>query len=1237
MRFVSLLVVYFLLLSATASAQTANATITGTISDPSGAVIANAPVTVRNVETGQLYATESSATGNYTVPQLPVGRYEMSVSVPGFKTYNRVGFSLAAAQILREDVVLEVGSSAEAVTVTAEASLLKTESGELAHNVTVAQMQNLPILTVGGAGTPATSGFRDPFSLALLVPGIQYGANATMIVNGNPDDTIQIRVEGMVAGNTGGLRQYTGQSQPSVDAIQEVAVQTSNYAAEFGTVGGAVFNVQMKSGTNEYHGSGYNYMANDAINAHQPYTGLRTQTRRNDYGGTLGGPIWIPWLYRGNNRSFFFWSFEQFRENLMVRTTQTTVPIEPYRVGNFAEVILGSGVNNQPRPLQVGGRDYIDPLGRSYPSGAIFDPNTERTVVCNTTAFPGANCTNGENRQVRDQFPGNAIPVTRFDRVSANVLKLIPLPTGPNHAAGLRGNNFQNPWKSHRTSELPSLKVDHNLNDQHRLAFYWQNTDTTSQYSFPNGNHNGLPLPIAIARGTFIYNKTMRATYTYNVTPTMLLSLAAGWSSNNFSDKAPVTNYDALKEIGLRGATLNRTFPQIITGASQATGGLGTIGVGAQSNSFERRPMGTANLTWVKGNHTMKFGAEYRLEKYPAYGFTNVSGTYTFGSNSTIQSALQGLTTSQGSTGFQFASFLLGHVTGVTLSQPIVSGTSKTQFAWFVQDSWKVTRRLTLDYGLRWDYGTYAREHYGRNGNLNLNIPNPSAGGHPGGLVFEATCNCRFARNYPYAYGPRIGVAYQLDNKTVLRGGFGAVYNSTGLAAGSTSNSATGGTPGFGQWIFQFSDGIPADVRPVWPDFSPNLGHTANTVIGAPQFIDPNAGRPPRQWQWSVGLQREVTRDLVVEASYVANRGVWWPAGLSTVNEISEEQLALYGFQVGNSADSVLLRSQWGQLNAAQRSTLASRGVFIPYNGFPTNQTVRQSLRRFPQYNTGIIPAQAPLGKTWYDSLQVVVTKRFSYGLAFNANYTFSKSLDAMSSPDIFNRDLAKNLGNDLPHQFRMNIEYTVPRLQRGIFENRVLSEIFSDWGVGWYMQYQSAPTLGRPGSTGTDPLNNWLGRGPGPAQLKKDENGKYMNPYAVNWVDYDGKVHPEPLDLNCRCYDPTKTIVLNPNVWENVPNGQWAADFTELRFFRGIRQPQENANLSRNFRFGPERNIVFHIRIEMQNVFNRLRLPQPALGNFTAVPTQQDGMYTGGFGTLVPQNGTAGSRTGTFIARIQF
>ncbi len=812
------------------------------------------------------------------------------------------------------------------------------------------------------------------------------------------------------------------------------------------------------------------------------------------------------------------------------------------------------------------------------------------------------------------------------------------------------GGNYQNPFLSSRRSEIPSIKLDHTFSSAHHTSFYYQETATGVQYTTPNGVAEGLPEPITAAIGSYAHTYTYRLNHDWSITPTMLVHLGAGWFHNNFDTHAGTTDYNAATQLGLTGATVNRTFPNINVGGSagNGVGGMNNLGPVNQSTAgSERRPSGVASLTRVKGNHTYKVGGEWRGERYPAQSFTGTAGSYTFGSNSTQQTALQSLTTSQGSTGFAFASFLMGDVTGYSLSLPTAVSTGKQQWGLFLQDSWKLTRNLTFDYGVRWDYGGYARERWGRNANFSAGVANPSADGHPGGQIFEATCHCNFASNYPYAIGPRLGVAYKINNKTVLRSGFGIVYTATGFVGGVASNTATGGTPGFGQWLGQLQNGMPSSVQPQWPVYTANVGQAPGSVVLGPAYLDPNAGRPARQYQWSLSLQREINKDLVVEASYVGNRGVWWPAGaLAAFNVTSVADLTRYGFTVGNLGDATLLSRQIGQLTAAQKTTLAGQGINLPYASFPTSQTVRQSLLPFPQYTSTFAPTLAPLGKTWYDALQVTVTKRYSHGLTLNANYTYSKNLDLMSSPDIFNRNLGKDISaNDLPHQFRLTTEYVTPSLRNrglGVLSNKVVSYLAQDWGPGWYMQYQSAGILTRPATNTTNPISLWLGRGPGSAQLKNNPDGTPMSPWSVNWTDYSGKVHTDPLDINCKCFDPTKTIVLNPAAWANVPDGQWAAQTSSLRYYRGFRAPTENANLNRNFRLGKEGKVQLNVRGEFQNVFNRTRLPNPVTSGFQSAPTVQTsgayaGLYNGGFGAVVPLSGTANSRTGTLIARLTF
>ena len=517
-----------------------------------------------------------------------------------------------------------------------------------------------------------------------------------------------------------------------------------------------------------------------------------------------------------------------------------------------------------------------------------------------------------------------------------------------------------------------------------------------------------------------------------------------------------------------------------------------------------------------------------------------------------------------------------------------------------------------------------------------------------GGAQFESTCKCNFASNYPNAFGPRVGAAYQINSKTVLRAGLGVVYNATANASGSQANtSQTSAVPAnSGQTVGLLVNGIPATVQPVWPSFDSGVGHPVAGVIGMPALLDPNAGRPARLLQWSISLQREINRNLVVEASYVANRGTWWSAaGLAPLKSISQATLTKYGFtNYASTEEAAILTSTIAGLTAARRSEHASRGVVLPYSNFPTNQTVRQSLRDYPQYNNSGL-SSSPLGNTWYDAFQLNVTQRFSHGLSANVNYNFSKNLDLISSPDVFNRSLGRDIsGNDLPHQLRITVQYVVPKL----FSNRFVSYALSDWGLGAALSYQSAPVVARPTSNGATPISQFLGRGPGSAQLKKDSNGNYMNPWSVNWVDDAGKQRTDPLDINCSCFDPTKTVALNTAAWENIPDGQWGAQQSTLRFYRGIRLPSESANFSRNFALAKEGRVNLNVRVEFTNIFNRMLLtagPASALvtaGNFANPATRftsgsNAGLYSGGFGTYNVLGGLLGQRNGTFVARVTF
>jgi len=1188
-------------------AQSDRGTITGTVADPAGAVVANAPIEAKNSQTGAAFQAASSETGNFTLAQLPVGTYEISVAVAGFKKYVRQNITVGVAQTVRVDIALEVGSATESVTVSELSSLLKTESGEVSTTVGAQRMIDLGGLGIGGTAS-TSQGLRTYLSEIGLVPGASAPGSGFIFgvrVNGSPNGTQRTIIDG--ADSTNQINSVQAGTGASMDAMQETAIQTSNFAAEFGQVGGGLFNITMRSGTNQYHGTGYDYLVNEAFNASTPFTNVLPRTRRNDYGFNLGGPVWIPKIYNGKDKTFFYYNREQYREFYVVNDTAITVPTAAYRAGNFATAITGRSAGN-------------DPLGRAMLEGMIFDPKSQRAVG---------------GQQIRDQFASNLIPLAQQDKVALAVQALIPNPTN----ATATSQNYLPSFPNDRVTTNESVKLDHQLTPKIKLSGTWLTNATGTQYSQSLNSSEGFPALITQTRGSFSKSMNWRFNLDYTVSPAMLWHIGVGSLQYELDDHSPTNDFKD-SSIGLTGVpNPGGRFPAIsglcaagLAPSCTGTGGSANVGAGAnvggaQSLTKQFTPTYNTNLTWVKGNHTFKFGGELRTFGYPFHNLTATQGNFVFSAAQTAQPYAQSTTVNGVTLGFPYAGFLLGLVNNGVVNPPADLKTGKQFWGFYVQDTWKITRKLTLDYGLRYDYDTYPREQYGRMPSASLAVANPTVGGRPGGVVYESTCNCKFASNYPFAFGPRVGIAYQITPKTVLRGGIAVAYDGTATAATGTGSASANNAfqaPGFGDAAMQLQTGVPAGYVLPWPNFSagayPNPNFPAN-LNGPTSVVDQNAGRPARQIQWSVGLQRSLTPNTLVEASYVGNRGAWWLSSiLDNYNAISQDALTKAGLDINNSADRAILRATIGSTAAGRFQNK------LPYAGFPLSSTVAQSLRPFPQFSSGLGALWAPQGRTWYDSLQAKVTQRVWHGLEAAYAFTWAKEMQLGTEfgtiNDVFNRSQNKTIsGFSRPLVSVISINYRVPAPQG----NKIVSLAVRDWAFGSVMTYASGTPILAP--TSTNNLSTLLFRG-----------------------TYYNRVAGVPLflkDLNCHCIDPTKDLVLNKDAWSNPTDGQWGAANAYYNDYRYQRRPSESFSVGRVFSF--KERMRFTVRMNFTNVLNRLEMSNPSGSPSTAatkgavqgVPacSAASSCVTGGFGFINFASGATflPARQGTLEMRLSF
>jgi hypothetical protein len=1259
---------FVILTGATAFAQSNQGTITGTISDPAGAVIAAAQIEARNTETGVVYRGGSSNTGNYVIP-VPAGTYEITVNVPGFKRFVESNVQVVVATDTRKDVRLDLGSAAEEVTVADTAPLLKTESGEMSHLVEVKDVVDLPLLTIAGggySGATTMGNIRNPLQTSLLLPGVVFANDMELVVNGLPSNSETIRIEGQ--DSTGTLwKVYQQRSQTmGVEAVQEVNVQTSNFAAEYGQAGGGYFNFTMKSGTNSLHGSGYDYLVNEAFNAGLPFTDAGTLTplkegqhirntqRRNDFGGTIGGPIRIPKVYNGANRTFFFFNFEQYREARQISNGLMSVPTAAYRGGDFGTSgclnfnVANGSCNGPNAPLTVpGGAQAVDSNGQALTYGEVFDPNTTRVVGGST---------------VRDPFPNGRIPVTRFDPVSAAIQNMLPLPNRPGIINNYAIPSYTN-W-THTTNY--SWKIDHSLSPTAKLSWYF------SRYGWNSPNANGITSDFTGAVPTAYRNLTTRVNFDYTIKPTVLFHVGIGYL-HQYEPTIP-KSFDE-NSLGLHGYFDETLFPSIFNLGSPTTtptGGWGCVnaatpcgasalfanvnGVGGafKTRLYEEKSTANTNLTWVNGNHIFKFGGETTIEGYPNISSWRANGFFVFSNAETSDPWQNGqaLNITNG-TGFNYASFMLGFPDQLQLSPLNSTKLGNHSMGFYAQDSWKVTRKLTLDLGLRYDFQTYLREQYNRMQEISWSAPNPTVGGLPGTGIYEgsgpgAHCNCAFSHNYKFAFGPRVGAAYQINSKTVLRAGAGVMYGTTQTPQGLSYGVAdyyTFNALGYG--ITPLPNGLqggnPAPNL-TFPNFDPGKYPVAAGGLlppGNPNIYFAPEARPPRILQWSFGFQREVQKDIVMELTYVGNREVWGAAPFLdqiSSNSLTPAILAAHGLSLANAADRALLTSPISSPIAA------AHGFGPAYPGMPPNTTVAQTLRPSPQFlSPGAVDLGPPIGKTWYDSLQTKVTKRFAHGLSVQGSFVWSKGLVNGTGAeagnittlagipvynDIYNYGINKQLNQLVrPDAAVIAGTYQTPKFVASRTGMKALSQVVRDWELGWVLRYQNGALIQTPYSS--NQLNLQLLRG---------------SPTFWNYVPGQS---PLAVDPNSKNFNPQTALVLNKNAWTDAPAGTFGVSAPFYDNYRWQRQPAESMSFGRNFRLGRgDRQYTLYLRGEFQNIFNRLFLSMPATG--TASPTlsanpltpatSAGGVYTGGYGYIATVGGAGASpRSGQIVARFTF
>jgi hypothetical protein len=1098
--------------------QSFSGSLTGSIQDPTGAVIPRAEIVAINTGTNARAVAQSDANGNYTVLQLAPGTYTLEVTAVGFKKLVRTGIVIEVAQQGRLDVNMSVGEVSDSVTVTEGAIALDTASSVVGQVVDNRAILNLPLNT------------RNVYSLIYLTPGVggSIGNNYNSLsysINGARASLMETIVDGVTGGHPT-VQGYSGISVfPSVDAIGEFKVMGANYPAEYGRSMGSVVNVVYKSGTNRWHGTAYEFLRNSKMDANDFFANSRgvklASFKRSQFGGVFSGPV-------RKDRTFFLASIEDLRQRDFQSTT-ATVPTLPQRQGDFSQTFASNGQ-----------------LIR------IFDPFTTRA--------------NPSGGFIRDQFPNNIIPANRILDVSRNVLKYYPLPNTPGNSV-TNANNYYNAGSHKLNIDNYDFRVDHNITDSQKFFVRYSqryNEDSPAILSSPE---------LTVAEGRIVqqnYMKNFVGDYTKTISPTAVLSARLGFARslyiyNNQGVGFLASSLGLPKALDTAGYLPN--FPVISPGGYQSLGG------GDHRKNAFMTYTGMSSLTKIKGAHTFKVGWEGRIIRVNNHEYRNTSGTFSFSAAFT-QGPVP--TTASSTAGNGIASLLLGTGSSGNVIQNFKDVAAQSFYhAFYFQDDLRVSRRLTLNLGLRYDLDSPRTERFDRMNYFDPDVASPLAGkvpGYPnlkGGLVFVGSGG---VGRHQYHWdknnlAPRIGFAWQLNDKTVVRGGYGNIF-------GVSPQEAHGTVGPFGyrtqyNWLTSIDGITPQDL------FSNPYPQGFGTPPGSADGLLTQAGAniqaplqdtvTPFAMQWNLNVQRELPGQMLIQVGYVGTRGLQLmrnDEGGLDLNQLDPKYMAL-----GSALNEQVDNPFYGKVNT---------GVFA------TPKIGRaQLLRPYPQF-TNIIPLYSSGSSSTYHALQVTFSKRYARGLQLEGSYTWSKTLDnGMSHQNSYNILASRSVTDfDRTHRLVMSYIYELPfgrGRHFGSNMSRGLDAVFGGWQFNGISTFQSGTALSI-SATNVSGLGN-------PA-ARANNNGK--SPHL------DGDIHGR---LN-RYFD--------TSVFSQPPAFTFGNVGTRIN---DLRTPSaRNHDLSLFKEFKPVERLRVQFRAEWLNALNRVQFSGPN----TTVTSTTFGVITG-------------------------